>query len=137
MSMTKIFLSYSRTDSVVAEKIARALRKTGKEHIDTFHDQDLKPGDDFRKAIDTNLRTSDAVLVVVASPYAAANSWMGYEIGAAEALRKPVMIATSNRHSLSEFPEEFRSFPIVVFDPDKPEGIAQEVIGRLASYAKK
>jgi nucleoside 2-deoxyribosyltransferase len=135
--MTKIFLSYSRKDSAVAEEIAQALRTTKGHSIVTFLDQSIKPGDDFRKATETNLRTSDAVLVVVASPYAAANSWMSYEIGAAEALHKPVMLVTSNRHSLSEFPEEFRSFPVVVFDPDKPEGVAQEIIGRLKSHAKK
>ena len=135
--MTRIFFSYSRRDSAVAEKIAHALQEAGSPPITTFLDQNVKPGDDFRKAIETNLRASDAVLAVVASPYAAANSWMGYEIGAAEALRKPVILVTSNRHSLSEFPEEFGSYPVAVFDPDEPEGVVQEIIGRLASYAKE
>jgi TIR domain len=137
MSKTKIFLSYSRRDAGVAEKIARALQQAGGRRIETFLDQNIKPGDNFRRTVETNLRDSDAVLVVISSPYSAASSWMGYEIGAAEAMHKPVMLAKSDRHSLSEFPEDFGSFPVVVFDPEKPEGIAQEIIGRLASYAKK
>jgi hypothetical protein len=136
--MAKIFISYSRRDSAVAEKIARALRAVRtKPPVTTILDQNLNPGDDFRKAIETNLRTSDAVLVVAASPDALANSWVGYEIGAAEALRKPIILSTSNRHSLSEFPEDFGSFPVVVFDPDDPEGAAQEILGRLESFHAK
>ena len=136
MNMAKILISHSRRDSAVAEKIAHALQEVkASPGVTTFLDQNLKPGDDFRKSVDTNLRNSDAVVVVAATPDAVSNSWMGYEIGAAEALRKPIILLTSNRHSLSEFPEEFASFPVVVFDPDEPEDAAQEIIGRLASYS--
>jgi TIR domain len=136
--MTKIFVSYSRRDSAIAEKIARALQAVKPNPpVTTFLNQDVRPADDFRKAIESNLRTSDAVLVVAASPDAVANSWMGYEIGAAEALRKPIILLTSNRHSLSELPEDFGSFPVVVFDPDAPEAAASEIIGRLESYHVK
>jgi hypothetical protein len=131
MSEVKIFVSHSRRDSAVAEKIAQAVQGVGRLRIVTFLDKDLKPGDDFRKATDVNLRSADAVLAVVASPDAARNSWMDYEVGAAEALGKPIIVLASNRHSLSEFPEGFRSFPVVVFDPDEPEGAAKEIVGRI------
>ena len=137
MNMTKIFVSHSRRDSVVAEKIAHAIQKVGSPPVTVFLDQNIKPEDDFREVIDTNLRASDAVLVVAASPDAVSNSWVGYEIGAAEALRKPIVLLTSNRHSRSELPEDLGSFPVVVFDPEAPEGAAQEIVGRLSSYSSK
>jgi hypothetical protein len=138
MSMRKIFLSYSRRDADLATKIASAIQEAKEEvpRIQTFLAQNIKPGDDFKKTIETNLRESDA-LVVLASPYSVAHSWIGYEMGAAVAMDKPVMVVTSDRHSLSEFPEDFGSFPVVNFDPEKPEQIAREIIGRLKSYTKK
>jgi nucleoside 2-deoxyribosyltransferase len=135
--MTKIFVSHSRRDSVIAKKIAHAIQKVGSRPVTVFLDQNIKPGDDFREVIDANLRSSDAVLVVAASPDAVSNSWVGYEIGAAEALRKPVMLLTSNRHSRSELPEDLGSLPVVVFDPEAPEGAAKEIVGRLSSYSSR
>ena len=83
--------------------------------------------------IQKTLRKSDAVLVIATSPELASNNWIGYEIGAAEALNKPVILATSDRHSLSEIPEDFSSVRSVIFDPDKPEGAAREIAGQLMS----
>jgi hypothetical protein len=138
MSNAKVFVSYNRRDAAVAEKIARALRRVKTPRtLTTFLDRNMKPGDNFRETIYKNLQDSDAVLVVAASPDVVSSSWMGYEIGMAEALHKPVMLLTSDRYSLSEFPEDFASFPVVVFDPDNPEGAAQEIAGRLTSYYVK
>lgn len=135
MSKARVFVSYGRRDAVVAEKISRALR--GIDIVTTSLDANIKPGDDFRKAIYANLESSDAVLVVTTSPEAASHSWTGYEIGMAEALRKPIILVTSDRYSLSEFPEGLASFPVVVFDPEQPEDAAKEIAGRLLSYHAK
>ena len=93
--MAKIFVSYSRRESAIAEKIAHALQEAGQ----TFLDRNLKPGEDWRKAVETAIKISDAVLVVIASPDTVGSSWTGYEIGMAEALGKPIMLLTSDRHS--------------------------------------
>ena len=139
MSEAKVFVSYSRRDAAVAERIAHALRgvQTPRK-VTTFLDQeDLKAGEDFRSAIYTNLQKSDAILVVAASPEAVSNSWVSYEIGMAEGLNKPVILAASNRYPLSDFREDFKSLPVITFDPEEPEGIAQEIAGRLTSLDKR
>jgi len=136
MSSTKVFVSYSHRDAAVAEKIADALRafdlRTGGA-VTTLSARDIPLGSDFRDAVREMVKSSDAVLVVATSPELASHSWTGYEIGMAEALGKPVILATSDRHSLSEFPEDFKSVRSVVFDPEKPEGAAREIAGRLMS----
>jgi hypothetical protein len=138
MSKTKVFVSFTRQDAAIAKRIAHALSEIDLDSgrpVTTFIDRDIASGSDFREAIQKTLRKSDAVLVVASSPERASNGWIGYEIGAAEALRKPVILATSDRHSLSEFPEDFSSVHSVIFDPDKPEGVAREIAGQLMSSA--
>jgi|ERR1700722_18533911 nucleoside 2-deoxyribosyltransferase len=135
MSDVKVFVSYSRRDAAVAEKISQALR--GIKVLTTSLDTDVKPGDDFRKAIFSSLKSSDAVLAIATSPDVASHSWTGYEIGAAEALRKPIILMTSDRYSLSEFPESLASYPVVVFNPEQPERAAREIAERLSSYLVK
>jgi nucleoside 2-deoxyribosyltransferase len=138
MSTRKLFVCSSRRDAAVTRKIALALREVAADQtITTFLDQDIKAEDDFRKVIRTEIRKSDAVLVVASSPEMVSGGWIGYEIGMAEALHKPVILLTTDRHSLSEFPEDFASFPVVVFDPDKPDRAAREIDGRLTSYHAK
>jgi nucleoside 2-deoxyribosyltransferase len=138
MNEAKVFVSYSNRDAAIAEKIASALRgvQTPRK-MSTFLYGDVKKGEDFRESIYTEIQTSDAILVVAASPEAISNSWVSYEIGMAEGLDKPVILLTSNRYSPSDFREDFKSFPMITFDPEEPEGIAQEIAGRLTSLDKK
>ena len=104
----------------------------------TFLDRkDIGAGEDIRKSLYANLQTSDAILVVAASPDAVSNSWVSYEIGMAEGLNKPIIVLTSNRYSPSDFREDLKSFPTITFDPEKPEGVAQEIAGRLTLLAAK
>jgi hypothetical protein len=138
MSDAKIFVSYSSRDAAVAEEIAHALRTVQTpRRMKTFLGKHIKAGEDFRKTIHTNLETSDAVLVVVASPDAASNSWVSYEIGVAEGLNKPIILAASNRYSRLDFRDEFKSFPVITYDPEKPESAAKEIAGILTSFDKK
>ncbi len=98
MSDAKVFVSYSNRDAAVAEKIAHALREVqSPRKVKTFLDRkDVGAGEDFRKSLFANLQTSDAILVVAASPDAVSNSWVSYEIGMAEGLNKPVILLASN-----------------------------------------
>ncbi len=131
----KVFVSHSRRDAEVAKKIASALQKIeAPRTVFTFlDDKDIQAGQDFRDAVRANIQSSDAVLVVATSPEAIANTWIGYEVGVAEALHKPVILAASNRFSSSDFQEDLSSFPVVPFDPERPESAAREIAGRLTS----
>jgi nucleoside 2-deoxyribosyltransferase len=139
MRDAKVFVSYSNRDAAVAEKIAHALQGVhAPRKWKTFLDRkDIGAGEDIRKSLYANLETSDAILVVAASPDAVSNSWVSYEIGMAEGLNKPIIVLTSNRYSPSDFREDFKSFPIITFDPEEPEGVAQEIAGRLTSLAAR
>jgi nucleoside 2-deoxyribosyltransferase len=135
---SKIFISYSRRDAAIAKRIAHALEKIEEPQtvLTFFDDKDLKAGADFRETVRSNIQSSDAVLVVATSPDAIAHTWTGYEVGIAEALRKPVILAASNRFPSSDFQEDLSSLPIVQFDPERPEKAAPEIAGRLASSQK-
>jgi hypothetical protein len=128
--MAGIFLSHSHRDSALAERIEREFEKLG---LPTFTARDIRAGEDWRKAIETSVRRADMLLLLIASPEAAASSWMGYEAGMAEALGKRVMVLASDRHSVSELPIDLASWPIVNFDPRSPETAARDIVERLAA----
>ena len=138
MSDRKIFISHSSRDKAIAEKIASALRdiRTPQKIRTTLY-ENVKKGEDFGESIYKTLQDSDAILVVAASPEAVSSSWVSYEIGMAESLSKPVILLASNRYSRSDFREDFKSFPMITFDAEKPEGVAQEIAERMASVDKK
>lgn len=98
MSDAKVFVSYSNRDAAVAEKIAHALQgvQTPRKWKTFLDRKDIGAGEDIRKSLYANLQTSDAILVVAASPDAVSNSWVSYEIGMAEGLNKPIIVLTSN-----------------------------------------
>ncbi len=128
--MAKIFFSYSQKDSALADRIARELRTLG---VEVFIDSSIMPGEDFRAALKTAVAKADVVLALISSSYAAANSWMGYEVGMAEALHKPVLTLASDRLSASDLPSDVSSRQIVYFDPQSPESAVREVVERLAA----
>lgn len=95
--------------------------------------KDMSPGQDFRRTLQSEIANSDALLTLISSPSTASESWIGYEIGIAEALEKPVVTLASDRFSLSELPSDLTSRLIVNFDPQSPEGAARDVVERLSA----
>jgi hypothetical protein len=129
--MHDIFLSYSRRDSALAERIGRELEKLGRSVF--VESRDILPGQNWRDVWRTAIKDADMALVLISSPHSAASSWMGYEVGAAEALGKPILTLVSDRLSASDLPDDLISGPIVSFDPQSPERAAREVVERLAA----
>lgn len=130
MSKRSVFISYSRRDADLANSVAGALRNLGYDALDPG--RDLKPGGDWRKAIQGAIRRSDAV-ILVASPHTLDSSWSPYEIGMAEALGKTVVVLLPNTHSVSELPSGIASSPIVELDPKAPDRAAHDIVARLAA----
>jgi nucleoside 2-deoxyribosyltransferase len=128
--MANVFISYSHKDSALAARIARELGVHG---FEVFADSDVRPGQDIRVRLQAAVEKADVVLALISSPHAAANSWMGYEVGMAEALHKPVLTLASDRLSASDLPSDVSSRQIVYFDPQSPESAAREVVERLAA----
>lgn len=130
MSKRSVFLSYSARDRAAADQLQKELKRLGLNAFNPMND--LKPGEDFRKTIRAAIKGSD-LLVVLASPLSAASSWMGYEVGMAEALGKRVMFLLPERYPVTELPDEFSEGPILEFDPQAPKRAAREIADRLVT----
>ena len=139
---TKVFISYAHKDAALVNKFERELVKIFSDESGRKMQQfglwfdpgkGVPAGQNWRDSIKAQIKDSDKVLVVITDTYAAANSWMGYEVGAAEALNKPILTLASDRIPISDLPEDLISGQIVQFDSDAPERAAREVAERLAA----
>ncbi|MGH7983637.1 MAG: toll/interleukin-1 receptor domain-containing protein [Candidatus Udaeobacter sp.] len=84
----KIFISHSSDDKWVARQISRLLGDVGCESF--LDEKDIKTGDSIDDSIQTHLKDSDHLLVVV-SPSSLKSQWVFVEIGGAKALGKRIV----------------------------------------------
>src|SRR5215510_14144239 len=68
MSKPSVFMSYRNRDAKLAERVASALKHLGFDALDPT--RDLRPGENWRKAIQSAIRRSDAVIMVALTPQA-------------------------------------------------------------------
>ena len=94
---------------------------------------DMSPGDDWRKSIKAAIKRSEALLLIVASPDAAASSWMAYEAGVADALGKQVMLLVPEIYPSAQLPPDLRAQKVLRLDPHRPDRAARDVVERLAA----
>lgn len=131
--MSRLFLSHAHRDSAVAAKIAAALDQVG---LDTFQPaRHLRAGTSWRQGVKDALAEADAVVLVIATPDAASNSWIAYEAGVAEATGKPIIVLASHDIPSDELPVEFASHDLVLFDPDDPAAVASTIKRRVRAMA--
>jgi nucleoside 2-deoxyribosyltransferase len=129
--MTSIFISHSARDRSIAAAIEHELEKLG---FDVFNPaNDIRAGDRWSDAIKSGIRRADMVIVLVASPEAAGTSWIGYELGVAEALGKPVLVLASNTNPLSTLPVDLLASRVLSFDPRMLEAAARVVAEQVAA----
>ena len=83
----KIFLSYSYNDMAWAKQFAIALEKEG---IDVWFDRDIALGEDIREQIQSALRESNTLIVLLSSN-SVKSSWIFFELGAAVAGNKRII----------------------------------------------
>jgi nucleoside 2-deoxyribosyltransferase len=84
----RVFISHAAADRPMAELVANRLARSG---IDTWLDVTLEPGADWAQEIHLQLEQSDAVVAILSNA-SAKNSSVGYELGAARALNKRVVL---------------------------------------------
>jgi len=131
MTKRSVFLSSSARDSALTARVEVALEGLG---FDAFNPMnDLRPGDDWRKSIQAAIRRSEALLLVVASPDAAASSWMAYETGVAEALGKQVILLVPEIYPFAQLPPDLRAQKVLRLDPHRPDRTARDVAERLTA----
>jgi hypothetical protein len=86
--MPNIFISYARRDRAEAERIVSELRKA---NLSGWMDaSDLATGSSIASEVRNALNHASAVLVLL-SPASLHSQWVQFEIGAAEALGKPII----------------------------------------------
>lgn len=132
MSKLSVFISHSHRDAGLAKQLANSLRRFGLRALSPS--SGIQPGEDWRKEIQAAIKQSDA-LVLIASPEGLASSWVLYEVGAAEALGKNVMVLLPDKHSVAELPKEISAKHIVSFDARSPERAAHDIVARLVAAA--
>lgn len=131
MNRPSVFLSYNHRDADLAKKVGSALERLGLKAVNP--EREMRPGDDFRKAIQEAIRRSDALIMLVPSPQQASSSWTSYEAGIAEALGKRVVVLLSNKYPVTDLPVDVAASRVVVFDPQAPERAAHEIAAQLAA----
>src|SRR5712692_3536568 len=86
--VNKVFISYARRDSAKVGLLVNALRNVD---ITGWLDAaDIASGESVASVVRAALKDSGAVVVLV-SPDALESQWVQFELGAAEALRKPII----------------------------------------------
>jgi hypothetical protein len=128
----KIFVSHARRDAMLAAQIVKALKDRG---LDTLDAASLSPGDNWRQAVRDAVKRSSALVVVLASPEAGTNAWLGYEVGMAEALGIPVLVVVSRNFPGSSMPSDLRDIQAIAFDPANPAAAADALAARIVAQA--
>ncbi|MFP4381880.1 MAG: toll/interleukin-1 receptor domain-containing protein [Candidatus Sumerlaeia bacterium] len=68
--MINVFFSYSHKDEDLRNRLEThlaALRRDG--HINLWHDREIKAGDNFKNEIDSNLASSDLILLLISADF--------------------------------------------------------------------
>ena len=123
--MPTVFLSYGTRDKSSAALVRRALTALKISVFDSG--SDVKAGENWRDVIQRAIRAVDLVVVVVESTDGAASSWVSYEIGMAEALRKPVVILASHNFAPSDMPDDLAAYRVLSFDPRDMDLAARDI----------
>lgn len=129
MSKPSVFISSTHRDAGLAQRFEVALEHAGVKASNPA--REVGKGKDWRKSIQSAIKSADAVVVLALAPQNLSASWTSYETGVAEALGKRVMLLLPNRNSVAELPADFASTQIVEFDPQSPEGAARDIASRL------
>jgi hypothetical protein len=126
--MRQVFLSHSVRDDALAKRLAATFRAYGTATVSV---EGLAAGADFRDGLRRAMRGSDACVVLISSPFGFGGTWLGYEIGVAEGLGKPIIVLMSRNHPRSSLPFEVMSHHVIEYDPAAPEHVAHELLTSL------
>jgi hypothetical protein len=112
--MVDVFISYSQKDRTVAEALAVKLTAKG---LSVWWDTNLIGGEDFREAIEEQLKAS-RVVVVLWSPNAVESRFVRDEADVAAAMGKLVSLLLGD-FKVSQTPLGFRSYQTLKIDDDQ------------------
>lgn len=133
MSKSRIFLSYTLRDKELADTVLKNLHKVG--IVSTRPDTRAKEGANWSKMTTEAIRKADVLVVLASSPEAVMSSWIGYEVGAADALGKATYLLKPSKWSVHDFPADLQGARLIDLDPKAPDRAAQILASSLAAVA--
>jgi len=115
----KVFIVHSDMDMVFARKVRNLL--VYRANAQVFTTEDLSAGEKWQSKLRNELSSAD-VVVALLTPNSVASSWVLQEIGAAWALKKPIIPVISRRDVLNNMPISLeRALTIELADVETPE----------------
>ena len=115
----KVFIIYSDADVVFARHVRNLL--VYRANAQVFTTEDLSAGQKWQSKLRNELSSTD-VVVALLTPSSLTSSWVLQEIGAAWALKKPIIPVISRRDILNSVPISLeRGLVIELTDVDTPE----------------
>jgi len=122
----KVFISHSAQDADWARSFAQALKQRG---VAVWFDEfDVRPGDSFRDALESGLRSSDVFVALFDTEYSSKPN-LYFELGAALGMGKRVVPIVPKGLDPSRLPLEIRLRRYLV--RDSPEQTAEELSSTL------
>jgi hypothetical protein len=129
--MSRIFMSYSRSDGAYANQLYRALRNL---HVEGFLDEaDIAAGARWDTRIKDAIRNADAVVVLI-SESGVRSSYVMAEVGLAWETNKriiPVIPAGASIET-SELPAILQDFNVLDARRQSPDDIAERIAQSVA-----
>jgi nucleoside 2-deoxyribosyltransferase len=115
----RVFIIHSDADMVFARHVRNLL--VYRANAQVFSTEDLSAGEKWQSKLRNELSSAD-VVVALLTPSSVASSWVLQEIGAAWALKKPIIPLVSRRDVLNRIPVSLeRSHIIELADVETPE----------------
>ena len=127
--MRNVFLSYAQRDAKSASALQREFAKLG---VRAFDPADIKPGDDWRKSILGAIHKAETVIVLLSRPSDRAPGWIGYEVGAAAALGKNILVLKSPDIAVGDLPQDLAGIQTMDLDPRSYAKLARDLIEQFA-----
>jgi hypothetical protein len=118
MPAPRALILSSAQDKNAEEAIRKSLASAGFEPVTPAH----SPGAVWASAIADEIYLAQVIIVDLSKP----DSNVMYELGYADALRKPIMILAA-RNSGSKLPGALAGLPVIIYDPDDPSNLTQQL----------
>ncbi len=115
----KVFISHSNVDTIFARHVRNLLVQ--RVNAEVFTTEDLSAGEKWEPKLRNELSSTD-VVVALLTPTSVGSSWVLHEIGAAWALKKPIIPVVTRRDVLNKMPVSLeRAHIIELADVETPE----------------
>ncbi len=126
----RVFISHSHQDNELIRDLVRRLQAAGLEPVVDFADPHV--GTDWKKTVREQIRTADALLILV-TPAALNAAWMMTELGMAEGFDRPVLPVTAGLKP-HDRPAPLQTYHVTPFD--EVDRAIRLLIERWATAAK-